>query len=78
VLDAGVVGVAVWEHHGGRFGRCDVRERARIARIARAPPIVCAITNAGTDAGAIPANVFEKIRPTLIAGFAKLLELVKK
>jgi hypothetical protein len=32
----------------------------------------------GTDAGAIPANVFENIRPTLIAGFAKLVELVNQ
>ena len=33
---------------------------------------------AGTDAGAIPAKVSENIRPTLIAGLAKLVELVKK
>ena len=32
----------------------------------------------GTDAGAMPANVFENIRPTVIAGLAKLAELVKK
>ncbi len=32
----------------------------------------------GTDGGAIPAKVFEKILPTLIAGLAKLAELVKK
>src|SRR5690242_7404886 len=32
----------------------------------------------GTDAGAIPANVSENMRPTLIAGLAKLAELVKK
>jgi hypothetical protein len=31
-----------------------------------------------TEAGAIPANVFENARPTAIAGFAKLVELVKK
>jgi hypothetical protein len=31
-----------------------------------------------TEAGAIPANVFENMRPTLIAGLAKLVELVKK
>jgi hypothetical protein len=34
--------------------------------------------NPGTAAGAIPANVFEKMRPTLIAGLAKLIELAKK
>ena len=49
-----------------------------ITPIATAPPTSCATTKPGTDAGAIPANVFENIRPTLIAGFAKLVELVKK
>jgi hypothetical protein len=34
--------------------------------------------NPGADAGAIPANVFEKIRPIVIAGFAKLVELVNQ
>ncbi len=33
--------------------------------------------NAGTDAGAMPANVSENVRPMLIAGLAKLVELVK-
>ena len=32
----------------------------------------------GTEAGAIPANVSVNIRPMLIAGLAKLAELVKK
>ena len=32
----------------------------------------------GTDDGAIPAKVLENIRPTVIAGLAKLVELVKK
>jgi len=45
---------------------------------ASAPPIACAITKPGTDAGAMPANVSENILPTSIAGFAKLVELVKK
>src|SRR5580704_7539976 len=34
--------------------------------------------NAGTDAGAMPAKVAENIRPTVIAGLAKLVEEVKK
>ena len=34
--------------------------------------------NAGTDAGAMPAKVLENIRPMVIAGLAKLVELVKK
>ena len=34
--------------------------------------------NVGTDAGAMPAKVFENIRPIVIAGLAKLVEEVKK
>jgi hypothetical protein len=34
--------------------------------------------NVGTDLGAIPAKVLENIRPMVMAGLAKLLELVKK
>jgi hypothetical protein len=33
---------------------------------------------AGTEAGATPAKVLENVRPTEIAGLAKLVELVKK
>ena len=48
-------------------------------RVARAaPPASWATTKAGTDAGAIPAKVSENIRPTLIAGLAKLVELVNQ
>ena len=36
------------------------------------PPTSWATTNAGTDAGAMPAKVSENIRPTVIAGLAKL------
>ena len=32
----------------------------------------------GTDDGAIPAKVFENMRPIVIAGFAKLVELVNQ
>ncbi len=35
-------------------------------------------TKAGTDAGAMPAKVSENIRPTLMAGLAKLVELVNQ
>src|SRR5580700_5118777 len=45
---------------------------------ARTPPITSANTKAGTEDGAIPAKVLENIRPTAIAGLAKLVELVKK
>jgi hypothetical protein len=34
--------------------------------------------NAGTEAGAIPAKVAENIRPTVMAGLARLVEDVKK
>jgi hypothetical protein len=36
------------------------------------------MTKLGTEEGAIPAKEFENIRPTVMAGFAKLVELVKK
>ena len=45
---------------------------------ATAPPTTWATMKLGTDAGAMPANVFENIRPTVMAGLAKLVELVKK
>jgi hypothetical protein len=32
----------------------------------------------GTEERAIPANVLENVRPTVMAGLAKLVELVKK
>jgi vacuolar iron transporter family protein len=50
---------------------------ARITTTARAPPTIWA-ANAGTEAGAIPAKVSENIRPTVMAGLAKLVEDVKK
>src|SRR5947209_17715179 len=50
----------------------------RRTTIAIAPPTNCATTNPGADAGAIPANVSEKVRPTVIAGLAKLVELVNQ
>jgi hypothetical protein len=34
--------------------------------------------NREADAGAIPANVLENIRPIVIAGLAKLVELVNQ
>ena len=35
-------------------------------------------TNIGTEDGAIPAKVSEKIRATVTAGLAKLVELVNQ
>src|SRR5580700_736069 len=42
------------------------------------PPSTWAEMKLTTDAGAIPAKLFENIRPTVMAGLAKLVELVKK
>src|SRR3984957_4673654 len=42
------------------------------------PPTISAPTNRGAEAGAMPANEFENMRPTTMAGLAKLVELVKK
>jgi hypothetical protein len=50
---------------------------ALITTTASAPPMISAAMNAGTDEGAMPAKVSENIRPTAIAGLAKLVEEVK-
>ena len=42
------------------------------------PPPTCAAMNTGADDGAIPANVLENIRPTVIAGLAKLVDEVNQ
>ncbi len=43
-----------------------------------AAPRIWAAMKADADDGAIPAKVLEKMRPTVMAGLAKLVELVKK
>ncbi len=45
---------------------------------ASTPPTSWAAMKTGVDDGAMPANVFENMRPMVIAGLAKLVELVKK
>ena len=45
---------------------------------ARTPPTIWAEMKLGTDEGAMPAKVLENMRPTVMAGLAKLVELVKK
>jgi hypothetical protein len=45
---------------------------------ARTPPMTWAAMKLGAEAGAIPANVSENMRPTVIAGLAKPVEEVKK
>ena len=42
------------------------------------PPPTWAAMKAGADDGAIPANVLENIRPTVMAGLAKLVEAVNQ
>ena len=50
-----------------------------MARIAQAPPTSCAADVAGHGRGARSRRtLLENMRPTLIAGLAKLAELVKK
>jgi hypothetical protein len=51
---------------------------ALMTTTARAPPMIWAAMKAGADEGAIPAKVSENMRPTVIAGLAKLVEEVKK
>lgn len=43
-----------------------------------APPATWAAMNTGGDESAIPANVSENMRPTVIAGLAKLMEAVNQ
>jgi len=46
--------------------------------VAAIAPANCATTNIGTSCGAIPANVFDRPRTTVIAGFAKLVNDVNQ
>ena len=45
---------------------------ALIIPTARTPPRICAAMKGGTEDGAMPAKVFENIRPMVMAGLAKL------
>ena len=49
-----------------------------MTRNASTPPNTSASTKIGTEDGAIPAKLFDMMRPTAMAGLAKLVELVKK
>lgn len=49
-----------------------------ITPIATTPPSTWATMKLGTEDGAIPAKLSENILPTVMAGLAKLVELVKK
>lgn len=48
----------------------DLRARRRAAS--------CATTNPGTSAGAIPAKLLDSDRATVVAGVAKLVEVVNQ
>jgi hypothetical protein len=52
--------------------------RILIIPVASTPPTIWAEMNDGTEDGAILAKILENIRPIVIAGLAKLVELVKK
>ena len=45
---------------------------------ATTPPTSCMRMNIGADAGSMPANVSERVRATVTAGLAKLVELVNQ
>ena len=45
---------------------------------AEQPPASWATTNAGTEAGAMPAKVSLNMRPTVTAGLAKLVDEVNQ
>ena len=42
------------------------------------PPPIWAAMNTGTEDGAMPAKVLENMRPTAMAGLAKLVEEVNQ
>ncbi len=50
----------------------------RASSAATAAPVSCAAMKSGTSRGAIPANVSERLRATVIAGLAKLVEEVNQ
>jgi hypothetical protein len=62
----------------GRVGADGLGYRALMTATARAPPTTWAAMKAGAEDGAMPANVLDNMRPTVMAGLAKLVELVKK
>ena len=68
----------VGEDDVGSLPACDARIEHLITRTARTPPITCAAMKSGAADGTIPAKVLENMRPIVMAGLAKLVELVKK
>ena len=56
--------------HGARSDADPIAEAAA--------PTTCMRTNAGTEAGAMPAKVSENVRASVTAGLAKLVELVNQ
>ncbi len=64
-------------HGGGHCGLLGV-EDAGEGDGRRTPPTSWAATNGATDAGAIPAKVSLKTRPTVTAGLAKQVDEVNQ
>jgi hypothetical protein len=60
------------------LGRGDVGIQPADQPDRKAHPTSCAAMYERADGGAMPANVSENIRPTVIAGLAKLVELVNQ
>lgn len=74
----GLARAVVRQDHFGRLGRSDVGiERPDGGDRDHAADQLGG-DDPGTEAGAIPANVPEHIRPTVIAGLAKLVEFVNQ
>ena len=73
----GAAGVVEADEEGGGHGQVGVEGADRGAS-ASAPPTSWATTNGATEAGAMPAKVSENMRPTVMAGLAKLVELVNQ
>ena len=60
-------------------GRLQERSNSHFANNAAQPaPNSCGTTNIGTSCGAMPANVSDKLRATVIAGLAKLVDEVNQ
>src|SRR4029077_12953503 len=53
-------------------------KRNRASTIASSAPTTCATTKPGTASGAMPAKVSVRVRPTVTAGLAKLVDDVNQ
>jgi hypothetical protein len=65
-------------NHSLGCGGGGVGNRYRTTTRPTAPPTIWAPMKTGAEAGAIPANVSENIRPIVTAGLANEVELVNQ